>query len=329
MSYTKISNRKVLVTGGAGFIGSNLCKDLLQHNNKVICLDNFSTGKRENIEALLSNPDFTLITGDIRTPEDCRKAVEGADIVLQQAALGSVPRSLNDPVTTNDVNVSGFLNMLVAARDAKVKRFVYAASSSTYGDSKSLPKVEEVIGKPLSPYAVTKYVNELYAHVFGLNYGMELIGLRYFNVFGRNQDPNGAYAAAIPRFIKSFMEYKSPVINGDGTNSRDFTYIDNVIRMNHLAALTQNKDAIGEVFNTAVGERADLNTLTALLKQYLSAFDAKIAEVKVSYGPERAGDISHSLASIEKAKRLLGYEPSHTLGQGLKESVKWYWENLK
>lgn len=329
MPYPKITRKKVLVTGGAGFIGSNLCADLLEAGNQVVCLDNFSTGKRKNIEPFLQNKNFELITGDIRNLEDCRKAVEGVEIVLQEAALGSVPRSLNDPLTTNEVNVGGFLNMLVAARDAKVKRFVYAASSSTYGDSKSLPKTEEIIGKPLSPYAVTKYVNELYAHVFGLNYGMELIGLRYFNVYGRNQDPDGAYAAAIPKFIKLFMEHKSPLINGDGTNSRDFTYIDNVIRMNHLAALTDNKKAIGEVFNTAVGERADLNQLTELLKKYLSEFDPEIASIKIQYGPERAGDIPHSLASVEKAKSLLGYKPSHTLEQGLKESVRWYWENLK
>ncbi len=329
MPYPKITSKKVLVTGGAGFIGSNLCADLLETGNQVVCLDNFSTGKRKNIEPFLQNKNFELITGDIRNLEDCRKAVEGVAIVLQEAALGSVPRSLNDPLTTNEVNVGGFLNMLVAARDAKVKRFVYAASSSTYGDSKSLPKTEEIIGKPLSPYAVTKYVNELYAHVFGLNYGMELIGLRYFNVYGRNQDPDGAYAAAIPKFIKLFMEHKSPLINGDGTNSRDFTYIDNVIRMNHLAALTDNKKAIGEVFNTAVGERADLNQLTELLKKYLSEFDPEIASIKIQYGPERAGDIPHSLASVEKAKSLLGYKPSHTLEQGLKESVRWYWENLK
>jgi len=329
MSYTKITHSKILVTGGAGFIGSNLCRDLLKHNNQVTCLDNFSTGKKENIEPFLKDKNFNLITGDIRNLVDCHKAVKNIDIVLQQAALGSVPRSLHDPITTNDVNVTGFLNMLVAARDAKVKRFVYAASSSTYGDSTMLPKTEDIIGKPLSPYAVTKYVNELYAHVFGLNYGMELIGLRYFNVYGRNQDPDGAYAAAIPKFTKSFMEHTSPLINGDGGNSRDFTYIDNVIQMNHLAALTQNKNALGQVFNTAVGERADLNKLTHLLKQFLSEFDPKIADVKITYGPERAGDIPHSLASIEKAETLLGYKPSHTLEQGLKEAAKWYWENLK
>jgi UDP-N-acetylglucosamine 4-epimerase len=325
MTVSKISHLKVLVTGGAGFIGSNLCEDLLQNNNTVICLDNFSTGRRENIAAFLENSRFILIEGDIRSMDDCRKAVKGVDIVLQQAALGSVPRSLNDPVTTNEVNISGFLNMLVAARDAKVKRFVYAASSSTYGDSEALPKIEEVIGKPLSPYAVTKYVNELYAHVFGLNYGMDIIGLRYFNVYGRRQDPNGAYAAVIPKFTMQLMAHESPVINGDGKNSRDFTYIDNVIQMNHLAAMTTNPEAVGQVFNTAVGERADLNRMVELLKKYLTEYDPKIAAIPVTYGPDRKGDIPHSLASVEKAKRLLGYEPTHNFEKGLKEAVDWYW----
>lgn len=329
MSYPKIANTKVLVTGGAGFIGSNLCEDLLKYGNEVICLDNFSTGKQKNIAPFSDNKNFRLIIGDIRNMDDCRKAVAGVEIVLQQAALGSVPRSLNDPVTTNEVNVGGFLNMLLASRDAKVKRFVYAASSSTYGDSTTLPKTEDVIGKPVSPYAVTKYVNELYAHVFGLNYGMETIGLRYFNVYGRNQDPDGAYAAAIPKFTKLLMAHQSPLINGDGSNSRDFTYIENVIQMNHLAALTSNKKAIGNVFNTAVGERADLNQLIGLLKKFLGELDPAISEIRINYGPERAGDIPHSLASIERAQTLLGYEPSHKLEEGLKESVKWYWESLK
>jgi UDP-N-acetylglucosamine/UDP-N-acetylgalactosamine 4-epimerase len=252
MSYTKITNSRILVTGGAGFIGSNLCDHLLQHDNEVICLDNFSTGRKENINEFLKNKNFTLIEGDIRNLNDCKKAMDGVQIVLQQAALGSVPRSLNDPITTNEVNVGGFLNVLVAARDSKVKRVVYAASSSTYGDSESLPKIEEIIGKPLSPYAVTKYVNELYAHVFGLNYGLDTIGLRYFNVYGRRQDPNGAYAAVIPKFTMQLMAHEAPKINGDGTNSRDFTYIDNVIQMNHLAALTTNPEAKGQIFNTAV-----------------------------------------------------------------------------
>lgn len=328
-TYPKITNTSVLVTGGAGFIGSNLIEDLLKYNNRVVCLDNFSTGKQANIDPFLKHPHFKLITGDIRNLEDCHKAVEGNEIVLQQAALGSVPRSLKDPLTTNEVNVTGFLNMLIASRDAGVKRFVYAASSSTYGDSQTLPKVEEQIGKPLSPYAVTKYVNELYAHVFGLNYNMQIIGLRYFNVFGKNQDPDGAYAAAIPKFIKLLMRHQSPTINGNGTNSRDFTYIQNVIQMNHLAALTQSSDAIGQVFNTAVGERSDLNGLLILLKRFLSEFDPAIANIQVLYGPERAGDIPHSLASIQKAQGLLGYQPSHTLEKGLHESVKWYWDHLR
>lgn len=328
-NYQKISDSKVLVTGGAGFIGSNLCEDLLKFNNQVICLDNFSTGRRENITPFLTNKNFTLIEGDIRDLNHCKKAMDGVQIVLQQAALGSVPRSLNDPITTNEVNVGGFLNVLVAARDAKVKRLVYAASSSTYGDSETLPKIEEIIGKPLSPYAVTKYVNELYAHVFGLNYGLNTIGLRYFNVYGRRQDPNGAYAAVIPKFTMQLMAHESPKINGDGTNSRDFTYIDNVIQMNHLAALTTNPEANAQVFNTAVGERADLNWMTHLLKKYLSEYDPEIAKIKTIHGSDRLGDIPHSLASIEKAETLLGYKPTHTLENGLKEAVDWYWNNLK
>jgi len=333
-----ITNKKILITGGAGFIGSNLCDYFIERNNHIVCLDNFATGKHSNIEHLLSNSNFKLIEGDIRNLDTCKqaclsaegtKAGEGIDYVLHQAALGSVPRSINDPITTNSVNVDGFLNMLVAARDAKVKRFVYAASSSTYGDSEALPKVEENIGKPLSPYAVTKYVNELYAHVFGLNYGLDCIGLRYFNVYGRRQDPNGAYAAAIPKFCMQLMAHQSPVINGDGTHSRDFTYIDNVLHMNECALASTNPKAIGEVFNTAVGERADLNQLLSLLKTYLSTFDKTIATIETTYGPERKGDIPHSLASIEKAKNILNYQPSHNLEKGLKEAVDWYWENLK
>ena len=321
-----ITNKTVLVTGGAGFIGSNLCESLLDNNNIVRCLDNLSTGKKENITPFLTNNNFTFLEGDIRNLETCINAVEGVDIILHQAALGSVPRSIDDPITTNDVNINGFLNMLIAARDANVKRFVYAASSSTYGDSKSLPKVEDVIGKPLSPYAITKYVNELYADVFYKTYGIETIGLRYFNVYGRRQDPNGAYAAVIPIFTQLFMELKSPTINGDGTNSRDFTYIDNVIQMNHLAATTENKDAIGEIFNTAVGERANLLEMTTLLKEYLTKYKQEINKVEIIHGPERLGDIPHSHASIEKAKKILGYQPSHNLEKGLKEVVRWYWE---
>ena len=321
---------KILVTGGAGFIGSNLCEALLQDGHEVVCLDNFATGKMENIQPLLDNyPErFTLITGDIRKAEDCRQAVEEVEYVFHEAALGSVPRSINDPVTTNEVNISGFLNMLVAARDAGVKRFIYAASSSTYGDSASLPKVEEVIGKPLSPYAITKYVNELYADVFARTYGMECIGLRYFNVFGRKQDPNGAYAAVIPLFVKKLMNHESPVINGDGEYSRDFTYIDNVIGMNKLAMTTENPDAVNQVYNTAYGERTTLKQLVSYLKEYLSQFDPEIAAIEVYHGPNRKGDIPHSLASIDKAKKLLGYNPKFSMKEGLKEAVSWYWENL-
>ncbi|WP_411032146.1 SDR family oxidoreductase [Spongiimicrobium sp. 3-5] len=319
----------ILVTGGAGFIGSNLCEFLLNNGNSVTCLDNFATGKRENIAPLSSNSRFSLIEGDIRDLDTCQQACKDVDYVLHQAALGSVPRSINDPITSNDVNVSGFLNMLVAARDAKVKRFVYAASSSTYGDSKNMPKIEDIIGKPLSPYAITKYVNELYADIFNNTYGLETVGLRYFNVFGRKQDPNGAYAAVIPKFVLQLMEHTSPVINGDGSFSRDFTYIDNVIQMNIKAIVTDNKEAVNTVYNVAFGERTDLNQLVALLKEFLSEFDAKIADVNAKYGPTRQGDVPHSLASIDKAKKLLGYDPQFDIQKGLKQAVRWYWENLK
>jgi UDP-N-acetylglucosamine 4-epimerase len=320
---------KILVSGGAGFIGSNLCEYFLTKGYKVVCLDNFATGHLHNLNGVINNLNFTLIEGDIRNLSDCQKAVEGVDYVLHQAALGSVPRSINDPFTTNDVNISGFLNMLIASRDAKVKRFVYAASSSTYGDSQGLPKVEEVIGKPLSPYAITKFVNELYAEIFSKTYGLETVGLRYFNVFGRKQDPNGAYAAVIPKFVQQFMRYESPVINGDGLYSRDFTYIDNVIQMNELAMTTQNPEALNTVYNTAFGDRTTLTQLVGLLRDYLSTFDVKIADVEVLHGPNRAGDIPHSLASIEKAKRLLGYNPQFSLQEGLKEAVAWYYNNLR
>jgi len=325
----KLSHKKIVVTGGAGFIGSNLIATLLAKDNQVVCLDNFSTGKKENISPFLGAKNFTLITGDIRNLSDCEKAVVGVDYVLHEAALGSVPRSIKDPSATNAVNIGGFLNMLLAARDAGVKRFVYAASSSTYGDSKALPKVEEVIGKPLSPYAITKYVNELYADIFFQTYGFETIGLRYFNVFGRRQDPDGAYAAVIPKFVGQFLNYESPVINGDGAYSRDFTYIDNVIQMNLLALTTANKDAVNQVYNTAYGERATLNDLVGSLKKYLSNYDPKINEVEVVYGPNRIGDIPHSLASIEKAKKYLNYNPEFSLEEGLKVAVEWYWEHLK
>jgi len=324
-----LHDSKVLVTGGAGFIGSNIVDRLLKQNNKVVCLDNFSTGKRENIKDYLSDSNFTLIEGDIRDLDTCRKACEGMEVVLHEAALGSVPRSINDPITTNAVNIGGFLNMIVAARDAKVKRFVYAASSSTYGDSKTLPKVEENIGKPLSPYAITKYVDELYAGIFGKIYGMSTIGLRYFNVFGRRQDPESAYAAVFPKFIKALLSHKSPIIYGDGKQSRDFTYIENVIQANELAATTTNPEAENTVFNVAFGESNSLNDLTTELVAYLSKFDPEIANVNIEYGPERLGDIRDSLASIDKAKRILGYNPQFNVHQGLKEAIEWYYEYLK
>ena len=322
--------RTYLVTGGAGFIGSNLCEYLLQAGHEVRCLDNFATGKIENILPLTERYPamFKLIVGDIRRMEDCRKAVEGMEYVLHEAALGSVPRSIKDPITSNEVNVGGFLNMLVASRDAGVKRFVFAASSSTYGDSQSLPTVEDVIGKPLSPYAITKYLNELYADVFARTYGMEYIGLRYFNVFGRRQDPFGAYAAVIPLFVKQLMRHESPVINGDGEYSRDFTYIDNVIQMNELALTVTNPDAVNQIYNTAFGERTTLNQLVGYLKEFLGEFDGEIRNIEILHGPNRVGDIPHSLASIDKAKSLLGYAPQYSMRQGLQEAVKWYWNNL-
>ena len=321
---------KVLVTGGAGFIGSNLCEHLLENGYQVRCLDNFATGKWQNIIPLIERfPEtFEMQVGDIRKIDDCRKAVEGVDYVMHEAALGSVPRSINDPITTNDVNIGGFLNMLVAARDAGVKRFIFAASSSTYGDSKSLPKVEDVIGKPLSPYAITKYVDELYADVFARTYGTEYIGLRYFNVFGRRQDPHGAYAAVIPLFVKKFMNHEAPNINGDGEYSRDFTYIDNVIQMNMLAMTTTNPEAVNQIYNTAFGERTTLNQLVGYLREFLGAKDEVILGVEPTHGPNRAGDIPHSLASIDKAKNLLGYAPKFSMREGLKQAVDWYWENL-
>lgn len=323
-----IKNKKVLVTGGAGFIGSNLCEALLNNNNKVMCLDNFSTGYRHNIAPFIEDKNFSLIEGDIRNLEDCRKGVAGVDYVLHQAALGSVPRSLEDPATTNEVNISGFLNMLIAARDAGVKRFVYAASSSTYGDSEGLPKVEDKIGNPLSPYAITKYVNELYAQIFNTSYGLNTVGLRYFNVFGRKQDPNGAYAAVIPKFVMQLMNHQAPTINGDGNYSRDFTYIDNVIQMNLLALSTDNKKALNQVYNVACGERTTLNNLMRILKRELGKFDMKISTIEAIHGPNRKGDIPHSLASVDKAKQLLGYAQQYLFEDGLKEAVNWYYYNL-
>lgn len=326
--FQKLAGKRILVTGGAGFIGSNLCEALLDLGAYVVCLDNFATGHKHNIEEFLTNERFTLIEGDIRDLLTCQKACDGVEFVLHEAALGSVPRSINDPITTNDVNVGGFLNMLVAARDNGVDRFIYAASSSTYGDSTELPKVEERIGKPLSPYAITKYVNELYAENFFKTYGLNTIGLRYFNVFGRRQDPNGAYAAVIPLFVKKFMNHESPIINGDGTYSRDFTYIDNVVQMNLLAITTENESAINQIYNTAVGDRTTLVELIELIKKHLLGFDESISKVEIEHGPNRKGDIPHSLASVEKAKKMLDYHATHSIDSGIEEAVKWYWESL-
>jgi UDP-N-acetylglucosamine 4-epimerase len=318
----------VLVTGGAGFIGSNLVESFLFSENFVVCLDNFSTGKRENLREFTDNTKFKLIEGDIRNYSDCARAVENIDIVFHHAALGSVPRSIIDPVSSTDVNIGGFVKMLFAAKEANVKRFIYAASSSTYGDHPDLPKVEDTIGSPLSPYAITKYVDELFAANFAKTYGIDLIGLRYFNVFGRRQDPDGAYAAVIPKFLKMLMKHEVPLINGDGTISRDFTYIDNVVQVNHLAAVVQNEEALNQVYNVAHGERTTLNQLFNYIRERAGKFDKEILTIEPLYGPARAGDIPHSLASIEKAKKLLGYSPTLNVVEGLDEAVKWFWNNL-
>jgi UDP-N-acetylglucosamine 4-epimerase len=319
---------KILITGGAGFIGSNLAEYFLNLGHSIICLDNFSTGHRKNIETLLENNRFTLIEGDIRNFKTCTEAVVGVDYVFHQAALGSVPRSIINPINTNEVNINGFLNMLTASRDAGVKRFIFASSSSVYGDSDQLPKVEDITGNPLSPYAVTKYVNELYAQVFAKTYGMEYIGLRYFNVFGRRQDPHGEYAAVIPIFVKKLINHESPVINGDGNYSRDFTYIDNVIQMNLLAMQTKNPEAVNSIYNTAYGENITLNKLFLNIREFLSVNDPIISNLTTIKGNKREGDIPHSLASIDKAKKMLGYNPKFSLYEGLREAIEWYKNNL-
>ncbi len=324
-----LENSKVLVTGGAGFIGSALIETLLANGNEVVCLDNLATGKLKNIEEFLSNKHFRFIEGDIRNLADCAKAAAGVQYVLHQAALGSVPRSVKDPITSNDVNVSGFLNMITAARDAGVKRFVYASSSSVYGDHPALPKFEENTGNPLSPYAVTKKVNELYAKVFGELYGMETLGLRYFNVFGRRQDPDGQYAAVIPRFVKSLINHEAPMIFGDGSQTRDFTYIENVVQANLRAAVVQNPEAYNTAYNVAFGDRVTLNELYTFLRDGLAKFDPEISKIEPVYTDPRQGDIPHSLASIAKTSGLLGYDPKFNLRQGLEHSIKWYWEHLK
>ena len=323
-----LRDSRVLVSGGAGFIGSNLVESLLDSGNFVVCLDNFSTGKRENLKTFINNPNFRLIEGDIRNYSDCQKAVEKNDIVFHQAALGSVPRSIKDPVSTTDVNIGGFVKMLFASKESGVKRFIYAASSSTYGDHPDLPKVEERIGSPLSPYAITKYVDELFAANFAQTYGIEVIGLRYFNVFGRRQDPDGAYAAVIPKFVKMLMQHQVPQIYGDGNISRDFTYIDNVLQANHLAAIVKNKEALNQVYNVAHGERTTLNQLFYFIRELAGKLDKDILTIEPGYRPAREGDIPHSQASIEKAIKLLGYSPELNVAEGLEESVKWFWNNL-
>jgi len=324
----KLEHRRILITGGAGFIGSNLAERLLAQDNEIVVLDNFLTGKRENVAPFEGNPHFHLIVGDIRDRATCREAVDGIDLVLHEAAVGSVPRSIQDPTLTTDVNVSGFVNMLFAAKEAGVKRFVYAASSSTYGDSAKLPKVEDEIGKPLSPYAITKYANELFAENFAALYGIETVGLRYFNVFGRRQDPAGAYAAVIPVFAKKLIAHESPVINGDGSYSRDFTYVDNVIQANELAATTDDPAALNQVYNVACGESITLNELFDAIRAELGAFDGAIRTIEAIHGPFRQGDIPHSLASIAKASRLLGYAPEFNVKDGLKAAAKWYYDHL-
>ena len=314
-----LSKYSFLITGGAGFIGSNLVQYLLQHGaKKVRVLDNFSNGYRENLAEFMDNPAFELIEGDIRDIDTCHRAVKDMDFVSHQAALGSVPRSINDPATTNDVNISGFLNMMIAIKDNRnVKRMVYAASSSTYGDSKTLPKVEETIGRPLSPYAVTKYVNELYADVFGKTYGTDVIGFRYFNVFGPKQSPNGAYAAVIPLFMQSLKDNVAPKINGDGGQTRDFTFIDNVVQAN-VKGMFASKEAGNQVYNVACGERIDINYLWDSLKA------AANSQLEAQYGPERQGDVRDSLADISKAHELLNYSPRYTVREGLKITWDWF-----
>ncbi|MDD4555382.1 MAG: SDR family oxidoreductase [Bacteroidales bacterium] len=339
---TKLSNQRILVTGGAGFIGSNLIEYFLQ-NNQVVCLDNLSTGFYKNIEELVENPNFTFIEGDIRDLEVCKKAVKGCDYVFHEAALGSVPRSINDPIATNASNIDGFLNMLIVARDEKVKRFIYAASSSTYGDSKELPKVEHRIGRPLSPYAITKYVNELYAHVFTQLYGLETIGLRYFNVFGKRQSPDGAYAAVIPLWAKMLLNHERPVINGDGSYSRDFTYIENVIQANELSAINpwqtihkrlqkyqtemQMENTPDQIFNIAYGGNTTLIDLFTALRDNLAKYDQTLAHIEPIYGPYRNGDIPHSHASIKKASTILKYHPAINARKGFELVSGWYFEN--
>ncbi len=314
---------KILVTGGAGFIGSNLCDALLERNYEVHCMDNLLTGNYSNISHLVGNPKFTFFETDIRSIEACQEAMNGCDAVAHLAALGSVPRSINDPLTTNSINIDGFLNVIHTAKELGIARFVFAASSSTYGDSASLPKQEDIIGKPLSPYAVGKYVNELYAHVYALNYGLPYIGLRYFNVFGKRQDPHGAYAAVIPKFIQQFLDGEAPIINGDGTNTRDFTHIENVVDATLRAIENTKADADNQIYNVAYGASTSLNELVVLIKEAIASRKPQATLQNISYGPFRKGDIPHSLASIDKIKAHLGYSPSVSIKEGIQKTVDW------
>jgi UDP-N-acetylglucosamine 4-epimerase len=323
------SNARILVTGGAGFIGSNICDALIEKGSEVVCLDNFLTGRRENIEHFHDEPKFTLIEGDIRDLETCRQAITGCTHVCHQAALGSVPRSVEDPNTTNAINISGNLNVLIAAQEAGIQRFVFASSSSVYGSDETMPKIEHKTGMPLSPYAVTKMVNESYAQVFHQIHGMETIGLRYFNVFGRRQDPEGQYAAVIPKFVESILQLESPVVFGDGEQTRDFTYIDNVVQMNLNALSTTNEDAFGEIFNVACGSRISINQLFLSIRDLLSKYDPSLHTIEATHIGERPGDIRHSLANISKAIAYLDYVPAYDCPQGLEEAMSWYWDSLR
>lgn len=328
MNINSLRHKKILVTGGAGFIGSNLCEYLVKIECYVNCLDNFSTGKKENISHLLGSNYFNLIEGDIRNLDTCLEASNGCDFVLHQAALGSVPRSIKDPITTNDVNVNGFLNMLISSKNNKIKKFIYASSSSVYGDSIKLPKVEEEIGNQLSPYAISKYINELYAKNFSEIFKINTIGLRYFNVFGPRQDPSGPYAAVIPKFINSFINLESPVINGKGDFSRDFTYVSNVVNMNLLALINQNDEIKNHVYNVACGDRITILEMTQIIKNYMSKYDSKINEVNILFGDERDGDIAHSNADIKKAIKLLNYKPTINFRDGIQETIDWFLKNI-
>ena len=337
--YLKNNQTTWLITGVAGFIGSNLLETLLVLNQKVVGLDSFETGYQKNIdEAILDaneiigkdvSKNFKFIKGDIKSLNDCKQACNGVDYVLHQAALGSVPRSIEDPISTNEANIDGFINMLVASKDSKVKRFVYAASSSSYGDNVDLPKVENMIGNPLSPYAVTKLVNEQYASVFAKNYNFKTIGLRYFNIFGKRQDPNGAYAAVIPKWISSILNKKSVYINGDGETSRDFCYIDNAVQTNILAAMTENSEATDQVYNVALNDRTSLNELYRMIEDSLIKNVKGLEKKEPIYRDFRPGDVRHSQASINKAKELLNYEPQFRIAEGLNEAIGWYINSLK